>query len=122
MLICQMLSVVCVIACLSVCHKSLIPLHLNSLLSKLVAAVLEAHGNDGVRHENHLLEAGLIGDPEGGGVGVDAVGNDPAPDLAAGQLLRGQETHEARVTVMEALHRIKEVSHQSSSLPDNTPP
>ena len=103
--------VCCMIACLSVCHKSLISLHFNGLLSKLVSAVLEAHGNDGVCHENHLVKAGLIGDPEGGGVSVDTIGDNPAPDLVASELLRGQETYKAGVTMMEALHRVKQVGH-----------
>jgi hypothetical protein len=46
-----------------------------------VPSYLEAHGADCVGDEDEAVVVGLVGHPQGGGVGVDPVGNNSIPNL-----------------------------------------
>lgn len=96
-------------------------LHLQRQLADVVDPFLEAQGRNGVRHQDQALRVRTIGYPEGRRMRVDAVGNDAkVHGPAAGHSIRGEETHQAGVPVVERQHGVEEVRDQSGALLDGT--
>ncbi len=63
------------------------------------------------------MRIGSIGDPKGGRMGVNAVGDDAVGDGASrGDLGRRQQADEAWVTMMERQHGVEEVRDERSPL------
>lgn len=96
-------------------------LHLQRQLTDVVDTFLQAQGRNGICHQDQALRVRPIGYPEGSRMRVDAVGNDAeVHGPAAGHSIRGEETHQAGIAVVERQHGVEEVRDQGGALLDGT--